>query len=116
VRRSRRLTATTVSARHLHVGEIHVDLAARTVDVAATPVRLSRLGFELLVKFASDPVHVFSEHELHRCVWQDPRGPDALAAALQEKALAANRRQPCLISRGMRARAILRTSLMSPQR
>jgi len=59
-----------VSARHLHVGDIHVDLAARTVDVAGTAVRVSRLEFALLVKFASDPVRVFSKHELARCIWR----------------------------------------------
>jgi len=59
-----------VSARHLHVGEIHVDLAARTVDVAGAAVRVSRLEFALLVKFAGDPVRVFSKHELARCIWR----------------------------------------------
>jgi len=44
-----------VSAQHLHVGAIDVDLASKTVTVAGTPVRVSRRGFELLVKFASDP-------------------------------------------------------------
>lgn len=57
-------------ARHLHVGEIHIDLAAKTVDVAGTPVALSRLNFELLVKFAGDPVRVFSKYELARCIWR----------------------------------------------
>ena len=57
-------------ARHLHVGKIHVDLAARTVDVAGAAVRISRREFELLVKFASDPVRVFSKHELARCIWR----------------------------------------------
>jgi DNA-binding response OmpR family regulator len=32
-------------------------------------VHLSRLEFELLVKFASDPVRVFSKDELARCIW-----------------------------------------------
>jgi DNA-binding response OmpR family regulator len=33
-------------------------------------VCLSRLEFELLVKFAGDPVRVFSKHELARCIWR----------------------------------------------
>jgi DNA-binding response OmpR family regulator len=66
---ARRALEETTS-RHLWVGEIHVDLAARTADVAGTPVRLSRLEFELLVKFAADPVRLFSKHELHRCIWR----------------------------------------------
>jgi len=33
-------------------------------------VRVSRLEFALLVKFAGDPVRVFSKHELARCIWR----------------------------------------------
>jgi DNA-binding response OmpR family regulator len=40
-----------------------------TPDVAGTLVRVTRLEFELLVKFAGDPVRVFSKHELGRCIW-----------------------------------------------
>jgi DNA-binding response OmpR family regulator len=57
------------SSRHVHVGDIQIDLAAREVDVAGSPVRLSRLEFELLAKFAADPTRVFSKHELGRCIW-----------------------------------------------
>jgi len=55
-----------ITSRHLQVGPIHVDVAARAVTVADTSVCLSRLEFELLVKFASDPTRVFSKHELAR--------------------------------------------------
>jgi two-component system OmpR family response regulator len=48
---------------------IHVDLAARSVEVAGTIVHLSRLEFELLAKLAADPIRVFSKHELARCSW-----------------------------------------------
>jgi two-component system OmpR family response regulator len=61
-----------VTARYLQVGEIGVDLAARSVDVAGNVVHLSRLEFELLVKFAGDPVRVFSRDELARCIWRCP--------------------------------------------
>jgi two-component system OmpR family response regulator len=59
-----------ITARHLQVGEIAVDLAARSAHVAGTVVHLSRLEFELLVKFAGDPVRVFSRDELARCIWR----------------------------------------------
>jgi DNA-binding response OmpR family regulator len=59
-----------VTARHLQAGEIAIDLAARSVHVAGTVVHLSRLEFELLVKFAGDPVRVFSRDELARCIWR----------------------------------------------
>jgi two-component system response regulator MtrA len=60
----------TVTSRHLHVGEIHIDLAARSVEIAGTVVYLSPLEFELLVTLASDPVRVFSKDELARGVWR----------------------------------------------
>jgi DNA-binding response OmpR family regulator len=60
----------TVTSRHLHVGAIHIDLAARAVDVAGQIVDLSRLEFELLVKFAADPLRVFSKHELAHSIWR----------------------------------------------
>jgi two-component system OmpR family response regulator len=59
-----------LTPRYLQAGEIHVDLAPRSVDVAGTVVRLSRLEFELLVKFANDPVRVFRKDELARCIWR----------------------------------------------
>jgi two-component system response regulator ResD len=59
-----------VTSRYLQAGDIHVDLAARSVQVAGNPVHLSRLEFELLAKFAADPVRVFSKHELARCIWR----------------------------------------------
>jgi two-component system response regulator AdeR len=64
-----RRTFETVTSQQLHVGEIQIDLAARTVMVASSIVHLSRLEFELLVKFAGDPLRVFSKHELARCIW-----------------------------------------------
>ncbi|MEA2222000.1 MAG: two-component system, OmpR family, phosphate regulon response regulator PhoB [Solirubrobacteraceae bacterium] len=68
-----RRTLEDPSARHLHAGDIHIDLAARTVTVAGTVVGLSPVEFKLLVKFAGDPVRVFSKHELSRCIWRQQR-------------------------------------------
>jgi DNA-binding response OmpR family regulator len=68
-----RRTLQTITSRYLHVGVIHIDLAARSVDVAGRGVCLSRLEFELLVKFAGDPVRVFSKHELARCIWRQQK-------------------------------------------
>jgi two-component system OmpR family response regulator len=64
----RALHAST--GRHLDVAGIHIDLAARSVDVAGTVVSLSRRDFELLVTFATDPLRVFSKHQLARRVWR----------------------------------------------
>ena len=59
-----------ITTRYLQASEIHIDLAARSVGVAGTPVHLSRLEFELLAKFATDPVRVFNKTELARGIWQ----------------------------------------------
>jgi len=59
------------SVRCLHAGGITVDLTAKTVTVAGSPVHVSRLEFELLAKFAGEPTRVFSKHELARCIWRD---------------------------------------------
>jgi DNA-binding response OmpR family regulator len=67
---TRRALDEQARGRHVHVGDIHIDHAARTVDVAGTNVRVSRLEFALLVKFASDPTRVFSKHDLARCIWR----------------------------------------------
>jgi DNA-binding response OmpR family regulator len=58
------------SARHLHTSAIDIDLTTRTVTVADTPVRVSRLEFELLARFAAEPTRLFSKHELARCIWR----------------------------------------------
>jgi DNA-binding response OmpR family regulator len=90
------------SVRHLHAGAIDVDLTARTVTVADTPVHVSRLEFELLAKFAADPVRVFSKHELARCVWRGQqishRTVDSHIARLRTRLTAAGA-GPVLITR-----------------
>lgn len=59
----------SVTSRHLHIGDLHIDTAGRTVEVAGRPVNLSRLEFELVCKLASDPTRVFAKHELMNAVW-----------------------------------------------
>lgn len=65
-----RRTLEDVTSRHLHIGAIHIDLAARTVEIADTIIYLSPLEFELLAKFASDPQRVFNKHELAHGIWR----------------------------------------------
>ena len=57
------------SSRHLQVGPLHIDTAAKAVQVNGTPVRLSRREFEVLVTMAADPAKVFTRDELSRTVW-----------------------------------------------
>lgn len=55
--------------RTLSVGDLGIDLAARTVRVAGRPVQLSAKEFDLLVALAEDPERVFRKDELLRDVW-----------------------------------------------
>jgi DNA-binding response OmpR family regulator len=68
-----RRTVDRVTSRHLHVAGMHIDLAARSVEIDGTVVYLSPLEFELLAKFATDPVRVFNKTELARGIWQRER-------------------------------------------
>ncbi|MDP9441366.1 MAG: response regulator, partial [Actinomycetota bacterium] len=49
--------------------DLHIDLSARTVEVAGTPVHLRRLEFDLLAHLALHPGHTFSREDLLRAVW-----------------------------------------------
>jgi DNA-binding response OmpR family regulator len=65
-----RRTVEAVTSRHMHVGRLHIDLAARTVEIDGTVVCLSPMEFELLITFAADPLRVFSRDDLGRCIWR----------------------------------------------
>jgi len=100
--RSRRVL-DSVTSRHLHIGELHIDTAARTVDAAGRAVALSRLEFELLCQLASDPKRVFAKGELMHAVWATPRPsaharstatPAACAASSTATATATPRTSP----------------------
>jgi DNA-binding winged helix-turn-helix (wHTH) protein len=56
-------------------------------------VHLSRLEFELLVKFTSNPVRVFSRDQLARCIWRQQqisaRTVDSHVARLRTRLTAA---------------------------
>jgi DNA-binding response OmpR family regulator len=64
-----RRTNSELTSRHLQIGDLHIDTAARTADIAGTPVCLSRIEFELLCQLASDPQRVFTKQQLMRTVW-----------------------------------------------
>ena len=58
-----------ITSRHIHVGDLHIDTAARAVDINGTTVRLTRREFDVLVTMAADPAKVFSKTDLARTVW-----------------------------------------------
>jgi DNA-binding response OmpR family regulator len=85
-----RRSVESVTSRHLHVDELHIDTAARTVDVDGRRVELSRKEFDLLCRLASDPTRVFEKAELMRAVWgtsapQRTRTLDSHACRLRQK-------------------------------
>jgi len=55
--------------RLLRVGELTVDVVARTVRVAELTVELSGKEYELLRTLAREPSRVFTREELLRIVW-----------------------------------------------
>lgn len=65
-----RRTLEDVTSRHIHIGAIHIDVAARSVEIAGTIVYLSPLAFELLAEFASDPQRVVNKHEIASGIWR----------------------------------------------
>jgi DNA-binding response OmpR family regulator len=64
-----RRTLQNITSRHLHVGSLHIDTAARSVEIDGRPVKLSRLEFDLLCQLASDPTRVFAKADLMQAVW-----------------------------------------------
>jgi len=66
-----RRSAGELTSRHLYVGELHIDTAARRADVDGTPVKLTRSGYVLLRTLAGDPQRLFSKDELTRVLWGD---------------------------------------------
>ncbi|MEA2137098.1 MAG: two-component system, OmpR family, phosphate regulon response regulator PhoB [Solirubrobacteraceae bacterium] len=85
-----RRTLDQLTSRHLHVGALHIDTAARSVDIDGRSVKLSRLEFELLCQLATDPTRVFAKSELMQAVWgysapQRTRTLDSHACRLRTK-------------------------------
>jgi DNA-binding response OmpR family regulator len=53
----------------IEVGELVIDRGIRRVTVGGAMVPLAAKEFELLVKLATEPLHVFTKEELLRDVW-----------------------------------------------
>jgi DNA-binding response OmpR family regulator len=78
--------------RILRVGSLTVDCDARVAQVDGTPVRLTRLEFDLLQTLAGQPHRAFTRTELTREVWgydPAPAGPsrtiDSHSSRLRQK-------------------------------
>jgi DNA-binding response OmpR family regulator len=59
-----------VGAQQLQIGDITIDLVARSATVAGSVVQLSRLEYELLATFAGEPTRLFTKHDLARRIWR----------------------------------------------
>jgi DNA-binding response OmpR family regulator len=64
--RERQLEEQTIEA-----GELKIDSARRTVELAGRPVALTYVEFELLRTLASEPARVFTREMLLRSLWGD---------------------------------------------
>jgi two-component system, OmpR family, response regulator len=74
----------------IDVGDVHVDLARRTVDVDGRSVQLTYVEFELLRILAGSPGVVFSRQRLLEALWggsdyREPRTIDVHVRHLREK-------------------------------
>jgi DNA-binding response OmpR family regulator len=74
----------------IEAGELKVDPARRTVELAGEPVQLTYVEFELLTTLAGEPARVFTREMLLRALWGDsayrePRTIDVHVRHLREK-------------------------------
>jgi DNA-binding response OmpR family regulator len=58
----------------IRVGELEIDVRARTATLAGRPLELSRKEFDLLAALAARPGEVLTKRELLAEVWQQPYG------------------------------------------
>jgi DNA-binding response OmpR family regulator len=77
-------------AETMESGELRIDPARRTVELAGEPVQLTYVEFELLTALASEPARVFTREMLLRALWGDsayrePRTIDVHVRHLREK-------------------------------
>src|SRR6266516_2090278 len=85
-------------AETIESGNLRIDPARRTVELAGEPVQLTYVEFELLTTLASEPARVFTREMLLRALWGDsayrePRTIDVHVRHLREK-LARDPREP----------------------
>jgi two-component system, OmpR family, response regulator len=74
----------------IEAGELRIDPARRTVELAGEPVQLTYVEFELLTTLAGEPARVFTREMLLRALWGDsayrePRTIDVHIRHLREK-------------------------------
>jgi DNA-binding response OmpR family regulator len=77
-------------AQEIEAGELRIDPAKRTVELAGEPVQLTYVEFELLRALAAAPGRVFTREMLLRALWGDsayrePRTIDVHIRHLREK-------------------------------
>jgi DNA-binding response OmpR family regulator len=90
----RRAALPRVRGQHeadvIEAGELRIDPARRTVELAGEPVQLTYVEFELLRALAAEPARVFTREMLLRALWGDsayrePRTIDVHIRHLREK-------------------------------
>ncbi|MBU3062970.1 response regulator transcription factor [Nocardia sp. NEAU-G5] len=79
-------------------GDVRIDLAARSIDVAGTPVGLTRTEFDIAATLAESVGAAVSREYLTDRVWGDPRGPVSRPLDVHVAALRAKLNRPGLIT------------------
>ena len=92
---------TGIDEAPLHMHELRIDFAKRTVELRGEPVKLTYVEFEILSALARSPGRVFSRSMLLERLWgdsayRDPRTIDVHIRHLREK-LELDPREPELI-------------------
>lgn len=79
-------------------GDVRIDLAARIIDVAGTPVGLTRTEFDIAATLAESLGTAVSREYLTDRVWGDPAGPASRPLDVHVAALRAKLNRPGLIT------------------
>lgn len=73
----KRAETNPLAVEHLHVADLHLDLARKHVERGGRPIELSPKEFALLTLLARHPGRVFSKDELAEQVWDGGLGVSA---------------------------------------
>ncbi|WP_429415149.1 response regulator transcription factor [Nocardia sp. GAS34] len=79
-------------------GDVRIDLAARSIDVAGKPVGLTRTEFDIAATLAESSGTAVSREHLTDRVWGDPAGPASRPLDVHVAALRAKLNRPGLIT------------------
>jgi DNA-binding response OmpR family regulator len=81
-----RLVGEHQRTRRLRVGGLQIDCDARIARIGDTPIKLTRLEFDLLQTLASQPRQVFTRAQLYKEIWGYDEPTKAMTRAVDAQA------------------------------